>query len=163
VFHVSTPAPLLSFMPILLVGVLFGLAMDYQVFLVSRMREDHVHGAEPLAAVRSGYAHGARVVLAAALIMIAVFASFVFGGSPLIGPIAFAMGIGVAFDALVVRMTMIPAAMGLLGASAWWLPRWLDRIIPNVDIEGASLERPAPVAVAATTADEAEPEPEPVA
>ena len=156
VFFVSTPAPLLSFMPVLLVGILFGLAMDYQVFLVSRMREDFVHGAEPLAAVRSGYAHGARVVLAAALIMIAVFASFVFSGNTTIGPIAFAMGIGIAFDALVVRMTMIPAAMALLGKSAWWLPRWLDRIVPNVDIEGTSLERSTGIPVV-------EPETQPVA
>ncbi|WP_066461502.1 MMPL family transporter [Sanguibacter suarezii] len=143
IFQVATPAPLLSFMPVLLVGVLFGLAMDYQVFLVSRMREDFVHGAAPLVAVRSGYAHGARVVLAAALIMIAVFSSFVFSGNTTIGPIAFAMGFGVAVDALVVRMTMIPAVMALLGRSAWWLPRWLDRLVPNVDIEGTSLERGA--------------------
>ncbi|PFG34188.1 MMPL family transporter [Sanguibacter antarcticus] len=155
VFFVATPAPLLSFMPVLLVGVLFGLAMDYQVFLVSRMREDHVHGADALTAVRSGYAHGARVVLAAALIMIAVFASFVFSGNTTIGPIAFAMGVGIAFDALIVRMTMIPAAMALLGKSAWWLPRWLDTIMPNVDIEGSSLERSAhlPVATAETAAE----------
>ena len=144
VFQVAAPAPLLSFMPVLLVGVLFGLAMDYQVFLVSRMREDYVHGAAPLVAVRSGYAHGARVVLAAALIMIAVFSSFVFSGNSTIGPIAFAMGFGVAVDALVVRMTMIPAVMALLGKSAWWLPRWLDRVVPNVDIEGAALETAAP-------------------
>ena len=141
VFNVDSTGPLLSFLPILLVGVLFGLAMDYQVFLVSRMREEHVHGAEPTAAVRLGFAHGARVVLAAALIMISVFSSFVFSGSAQIGPIAFALAIGILFDALVVRMTMIPAAMTLLGKSAWWLPRWLDRIIPNVDIEGAALER----------------------
>ncbi|WPF83029.1 MMPL family transporter [Sanguibacter sp. 4.1] len=140
VFSVATPAPLLSFMPVLLVGVLFGLAMDYQVFLVSRMREDFTHGAGAMQAVRSGYAHGARVVLAAALIMIAVFASFVFSGNTTIGPIAFALGFGIAVDALVVRMTMIPAVMALLGKSAWWLPRWLDKALPNVDIEGASLE-----------------------
>ncbi|MEZ0446633.1 MMPL family transporter [Cellulomonas sp. ICMP 17802] len=141
VFNVDSTGPLLSFLPILLVGVLFGLAMDYQVFLVSRMREEHVHGAEPTPAVRLGFAHGARVVLAAALIMISVFSSFVFSGSAQIGPIAFALAIGILFDALVVRMTMIPAAMTLLGKSAWWLPRWLDRIIPNVDIEGSALDR----------------------
>ncbi|WP_448058644.1 MMPL family transporter [Cellulomonas hominis] len=146
VFRVPTPGPLLSFLPVLLVGVLFGLAMDYQVFLVSRMREDHVHGASALESVRSGFAHGARVVLAAALIMISVFASFVFGGSAMIGPIAFALGIGIVFDALVVRMTMIPAVMSLLGTSAWWLPRWLDRALPDVDIEGAALERRTPAA-----------------
>ena len=115
VFNVDSTGPLLSFLPILLVGVLFGLAMDYQVFLVSRMREEHVHGADPTPAVRLGFAHGARVVLAAALIMISVFSSFVFSGSAQIGPIAFALAIGILFDALVVRMTMIPAAMTLLG------------------------------------------------
>jgi RND superfamily putative drug exporter len=140
-FNVDSTGPLLSFLPILLVGVLFGLAMDYQVFLVSRMREEHVHGADPTTSVRLGFAHGARVVLAAALIMISVFASFVFSGSTQISPIAFALAIGIVFDALVVRMTMIPAAMTLLGKSAWWIPRWLDRVIPNVDIEGAALER----------------------
>ncbi|NUU17319.1 MMPL family transporter [Cellulomonas humilata] len=151
IFNVDSTGPLLSFLPILLVGVLFGLAMDYQVFLVSRMREEHVHGADATAAVRLGFAHGARVVLAAALIMISVFSSFVFSGSAQISPIAFALAIGILFDAIVVRMTLIPAAMTLLGKSAWYLPRWLDRIIPNVDIEGAALDRagshaaPAPV------------------
>lgn len=149
VFNVDSTGPLLSFLPILLVGVLFGLAMDYQVFLVSRMREEHVHGADPTTSVRLGFAHGARVVLAAALIMISVFSSFVFSGSAQIGPIAFALAIGILFDALVVRMTMIPAAMTLLGASAWWLPRWLDRIIPNVDIEGAALDQAGSHAAAA--------------
>ncbi|KQY46143.1 MMPL family transporter [Cellulomonas sp. Root137] len=143
IFNVDSAGPLLSFLPILLVGVLFGLAMDYQVFLVSRMREEHVHGADPVTSVRLGFAHGARVVLAAALIMISVFSSFVFSGSAQISPIAFALAIGILFDALVVRMTMIPAAMTLLGKSAWWIPAWLDRIIPNVDIEGAALERPS--------------------
>ncbi|WP_456787810.1 MMPL family transporter [Cellulomonas sp. P5_C5] len=152
-FNVDSTGPLLSFLPILLVGVLFGLAMDYQVFLVSRMREEHVHGAEPIPSVRIGFAHGARVVLAAALIMISVFSSFVFSGSAQIGPIAFALAIGIVFDALVVRMTMIPAAMALLGKAAWWIPRWLDKIIPNVDIEGAALERTGSHA-AATPVDE---------
>ena len=139
VFNVHQPAPLLSFMPVVLVGVMFGLAMDYQVFLVSRMREDYVHGAGAQDAVRIGFAHGARVVLAAAVIMISVFASFVFGGNSMIGPIAFGLAVGIILDALVVRMTAIPAIMALLGPAAWWLPRWLDRILPNVDIEGVGL------------------------
>ena len=139
VFNVHQPAPLLSFMPVVLVGVMFGLAMDYQVFLVSRMREDYVHGAGAQDAVRIGFAHGARVVLAAAVIMISVFASFVFGGNSMIGPIAFGLAVGIIMDALVVRMTAIPAIMALLGPAAWWLPRWLDRILPNVDIEGVGL------------------------
>jgi RND superfamily putative drug exporter len=138
-FNVHQPAPLLSFMPVVLVGVTFGLAMDYQVFLVSRMREDYVHGADARDAVRIGFAHGARVVLAAAVIMISVFASFVFGGNSMIGPIAFGLAVGIIMDALVVRMTAIPAIMALLGPAAWWLPRWLDRILPNVDIEGVGL------------------------
>ena len=141
VFHVSGPGPLLSFMPVLLVGVLFGLAMDYEVFLVSRMREDFVHGANPRRAVIVGFEHGSRVVVAAAIIMASVFVAFVFGGSTTIAPIAFALGVGILVDALVVRMTLIPAAMTLLGSAAWWLPRWLDRALPSVDIEGARLTR----------------------
>src|SRR5450830_69789 len=141
VFHVSGPGPLLSFMPVLLVGVLFGLAMDYEVFLVSRMREDFVHGATPRRAVIVGFEHGSRVVVAAAIIMASVFVAFVFGGSTTIAPIAFALGVGILVDALIVRMTIIPAAMTLLGRAAWWLPRWLDRALPSVDIEGARLTR----------------------
>ncbi|PVU82973.1 hypothetical protein DDP54_08125 [Cellulomonas sp. WB94] len=141
VFNVSGPGPLLSFMPVLLVGVLFGLAMDYEVFLVSRMREDFVHGATARRAVIVGFEHGSRVVVAAAIIMASVFVAFVFGGSTTIAPIAFALGVGILVDALIVRMTLIPAAMTLLGSSAWWLPRWLDRVLPSVDIEGAQLTR----------------------
>ncbi|MGV8978297.1 MAG: MMPL family transporter [Cellulomonas sp.] len=141
VFNVSGPGPLLSFMPVLLVGVLFGLAMDYEVFLVSRMREDFVHGAPARRAVIVGFEHGSRVVVAAAIIMASVFVAFVFGGSTTIAPIAFALGVGILVDALIVRMTLIPAAMTLLGSAAWWLPRWLDRALPSVDIEGAQLSR----------------------
>ncbi|HEY5518706.1 MAG TPA: MMPL family transporter, partial [Cellulomonas sp.] len=108
VFNVSGPGPLLSFMPVLLVGVLFGLAMDYEVFLVSRMREDFVHGATARRAVVVGFEHGSRVVVAAAIIMASVFVAFVFGGSTTIGPVAFALGVGILVDALVVRMTLIP-------------------------------------------------------
>jgi RND superfamily putative drug exporter len=141
VFNVNGPGPLLSFIPVLLVGVLFGLAMDYEVFLVSRMREDFVHGATPRRAVLVGFEHGSRVILAAAVIMASVFVAFVFGGSTTIAPVAFALGVGILVDALVVRMTLIPAAMTLLGHSAWWLPRWLDLVLPSVDIEGERLTR----------------------
>ncbi|MCR6492387.1 MMPL family transporter [Cellulomonas sp. P24] len=141
VFHVNATGPLLSFMPVILIGVLFGLAMDYEVFLVSRMREEHVHGAEARRAVLVGFEHGSRVVLAAAVIMVSVFVAFVFGGSTTVAPMAFALGAGILVDALVVRMVLIPAVMTLLGDSAWWLPRWLDRVLPNVDIEGAALTR----------------------
>ena len=136
---VSTPGPLISFLPILLVGILFGLAMDYEVFLVSRMREDHVHGAGAQEATIAGMGHGARVVTAAALIMTSVFAGFVLIDDPIIKSIGFALALGVTIDAFVVRMTIVPAVMSLLGRGAWWLPRWLNRALPNVDIEGEKL------------------------
>ena len=143
VFGVASTGPILSFLPILLVGLLFGLAMDYELFLVSRMREDHVHGAEPREAVIGGFRSGARVVTAAALIMASVFAGFIFGGDSTIKSIGFALAFGVLIDAFVVRMAIVPAVMTLLGERAWYLPRWLDRIMPNVDIEGAALEKHA--------------------
>ncbi|MBM0256911.1 MMPL family transporter [Micromonospora sp. 4G55] len=135
----DTPGPLISFLPILLIGILFGLAMDYEVFLVSRMREDFVHGDTPRQATINGMGHGARVVTAAALIMISVFGGFVFLDDPVIKSMGFALAIGVAIDAFVVRMTIVPAVMSLLDRTAWWLPRWLNRALPNVDIEGEGL------------------------
>ncbi|GAA0265902.1 MMPL family transporter [Cryptosporangium japonicum] len=136
---VSTPGPLVSFLPILLIGILFGLAMDYEVFLVSRMREDFVHGDGAQEAVVSGMGHGARVVTAAALIMTSVFAGFVLIDDPTIKSVGFALALGVAVDAFIVRMTIVPAVISLFGRAAWWLPRWLDRVLPNVDIEGEKL------------------------
>ncbi|MFJ8581188.1 MMPL family transporter [Micromonospora sp. NPDC093277] len=135
----DTAGPLVSFLPILLIGILFGLAMDYEVFLVSRMREDFVHGDTARQATINGMGHGARVVTAAALIMISVFGGFVFLDDPVIKSMGFALAIGVAIDAFVVRMTIVPAVMSLLDSAAWWIPRWLDRVLPNVDIEGESL------------------------
>ncbi|MEU1586277.1 MMPL family transporter [Micromonospora sp. NPDC005710] len=135
----DTPGPLISFLPILLIGILFGLAMDYEVFLVSRMREDFVHGETARQATISGMGHGARVVTAAALIMMSVFGGFVFLEDPVIKSMGFALAVGVAIDAFVVRMTIVPAVMSLLGDRAWWLPRWLNRVLPNVDIEGEGL------------------------
>ncbi|RIV32690.1 MMPL family transporter [Micromonospora radicis] len=135
----DTPAPLISFLPILLIGILFGLAMDYEVFLVSRMREDFVHGDTAQQATVNGMGHGARVVTAAALIMTSVFGGFVFLDDPVIKSMGFALAVGVAIDAFVVRMTIVPAVMSLLGKAAWWLPGWLDRLLPNVDIEGEKL------------------------
>ncbi|AEB47025.1 MULTISPECIES: MMPL family transporter [Micromonospora] len=135
----DTPGPLISFLPILLIGILFGLAMDYEVFLVSRMREDFVHGDTAQQATINGMGHGARVVTAAALIMTSVFGGFVFLDDPVIKSMGFALAVGVAIDAFVVRMTIVPAVMSLLDKAAWWLPRWLDRGLPNVDIEGEKL------------------------
>ncbi|KHF45350.1 MMPL family transporter [Saccharomonospora viridis] len=138
---VDATGPVMSVLPVLLIGVLFGLAMDYQVFLVTRMREEYVHGRSPDEAMITGFKHGSRVVVAAALIMISVFAGFVLAESVLIQSIGFALAFGVAVDAFVVRMTIVPALMSLLGRSAWWLPRWLDRVLPNVDVEGEKLTR----------------------
>ncbi len=138
VVNLGEPGPVISFLPIILMGVLFGLAMDYEVFLVSRMREEYVHGNTDRF-VEDGFIHSSRVVVAAALIMFAVFAFFVPSGEGSIKPIAFALAIGVALDAFVVRMTLVPAVMKLFGAHAWWLPRWLDRRLPVVDIEGEAL------------------------
>lgn len=133
--------PLVSFMPIFLVGVVFGLAMDYQVFLVTRIREAHVHGADSVAAVVDGFRNSARVVAAAAVIMMSVFAAFMLMDMSFIKAMGFALATAVFIDAFVVRMTLIPALMYLMGEKAWWLPRWLDRALPRVDVEGESLER----------------------
>lgn len=141
VFGVHETGPIMSMLPVLLIGILFGLAMDYQVFLVTRMREDFVHGAAARDAVVTGFRHGARVVTAAAIIMISVFGGFVFSGETLIQSIGFALAFGVLVDAFVVRMTIVPALMSLLGRAAWWLPRWLSRILPNVDVEGEKLQK----------------------
>lgn len=135
------PAPIVSVLPIFIVGILFGLAMDYQVFLVSRMREEHVHGAAPTHAITEGFRHGARVVTGAALIMAAVFAGFIVEDVAIIKSIGFALAFGILLDAFVVRMTLIPALLALLGERAWWLPRWLDRLLPRVDVEGEQLNK----------------------
>lgn len=140
-FNVVKTGPLISFMPIVVMGVLFGLAMDYEVFLVARMREEHVHGAEARDAIRRGFLGSGKVVIAAALIMFAVFASFVPEGDASLKPIALALAVGVFIDAFVVRMTLVPAVMHLLGERAWWLPRRLERTLPVFDVEGEAVER----------------------
>ncbi|GAA1481621.1 MMPL family transporter [Gordonia sinesedis] len=136
---IDNPQPLVSFLPIMLVGIVFGLAMDYQVFLVTRMREAYVHGEDAVSAIVTGYRHSARVVAAAAAIMIAVFAAFMLQDMQFIMVMGFALAVAVFFDAFVVRMTLMPAVLTVLGEKAWWLPRWLDRMLPRLDIEGDSL------------------------
>ena len=140
IFGVTDPGPIVSFLPILLVGVLFGLAMDYEVFLVIRMRESYVHGVEAHDAVREGFDESGRVVVAAALIMISVFGSFVLTNDLVTKSIGLALAVGVAIDAFLVRMTLVPAVMALAGRRAWWLPSWLERILPSLDLEGTKLE-----------------------
>ncbi|AZZ49918.1 MMPL family transporter [Rathayibacter rathayi] len=139
--HVDKTGPIISFMPIILMGVLFGLAMDYEVFLVSRMREDYVHGRPARAAVESGFVGSAKVVTAAAIIMFSVFAAFVPEGDTNIKPIALGLAVGVFVDAFIVRMTLVPAVLHLLGDRAWQMPRWLDRVLPSFDVEGEGLTK----------------------
>ena len=134
-------APVVFILPLLLTGILFGLAMDYEVFLVTRMREEYVHGSPARQAVVIGFQHSARVVTAAAIIMVGVFGGFAIGEDPIIKTIGFALAVGVLADAFLVRMTIVPAVMAIVGARMWWLPRWLDRLLPDLDIEGESLGR----------------------
>lgn len=154
IFGVENPGAVLSFLPILLIGVLFGLAMDYQVFIASGMREAYVHGQDAKQAVRTGFKHAAPVVTAAAIIMISVFSGFIFSHLAMVRPLGFALAFGVLVDAFVVRMTIVPAAMHLMGKTAWWIPKWLDKVLPDVDVEGAK--------ISALTAAQEAPEPEPV-
>ncbi|MGW7288100.1 MMPL family transporter [Streptomyces sp. NPDC054847] len=141
VFGVEQTGPIMSMMPIFMVGVVFGLAMDYEVFLVTRMREAYVHGERPGEAIVTGFRHGTRVVAAAAVIMIAVFSGFIGSSEQMVKMIGFGLAIAVFFDAFVVRMAIVPAVLALLGHKAWWLPRWLDRVLPNVDVEGEKLHK----------------------
>ncbi|RZB16453.1 MMPL family transporter [Streptomyces sp. F001] len=140
---VARTGPVVSFLPIVLMAVLFGLAMDYEVFLVSSMREEWVRTGRARDAVIDGAGHASRVVTAAALIMFFVFASFVTTEDAIVKPIAFSLAFGVLVDAFVVRMTLVPAVLAMVGRGAWWLPRGLDRLLPDLDIEGARLHEPA--------------------
>lgn len=141
---IEQTGPVMSLMPILIIGIVFGLAMDYEVFLLTRMREAYVHGAAPGDAVVTGFRHSGRVVAAAAIIMISVFAGFIGMSSPTIQTMGVGLAAAVAFDAFVVRMAIAPAVLALLGHRAWWLPRILNRVLPNVDIEGEALSRQVP-------------------
>jgi RND superfamily putative drug exporter len=136
---IDSTGPVISFLPIIVMGILFGLAMDYEVFLVSGMREAYVHGSSAKDAIKAGFASSARVVSAAAIIMFSVFAAFVPAGEPIIKSIALALASGIFVDAFLVRMSLVPAIMQLLGDKAWWLPKWLDRILPRLDVEGEGL------------------------
>jgi RND superfamily putative drug exporter len=142
-----TAGPVASFLPIVLMAVLFGLAMDYEVFLASRIREDYTHTGDPRHAIIAGGGAAARVVVAAAVIMTCIFASFLLSADTTIKSLALALAVGVACDALAVRMTIVPAVLTLAGHRAWHIPRWLNRILPDLDIEGTTLpHQPAPPA-----------------
>jgi putative drug exporter of the RND superfamily len=142
IFGVHDPGPILNFLPTILIGVLFGLAMDYQLFLASGMREAYVHGKDPRASINHGLALSRSVVIAAALIMVTVFGGFAFSHNTLIRPIGFGLAIGVLIDAFLIRLILVPSLMSLFGKYIWWIPGWLDKVLPNVDVEGSALESP---------------------
>ena len=137
--NLDRPVPIISFMPIVVMGILFGLAMDYEVFLVSRMREEYVHTGDAKGSVIRGFIGSGKVVTAAAVIMVSVFVFFIPEGMNAIKEIALALAVGILADAFLVRMTLVPAVMALLGDKAWWLPGWLDRRLPRFDIEGEGI------------------------
>lgn len=139
-FGINSGSPLMSLTPILAIGILFGLAMDYQVFLVSRMHEAQSHGDDPTAAIKHGFHNAAPIVLAAASIMFAVFAGFFPGGDATIRQIAFVLAFGIFVDAIIIRMIFVPAALQLLGTKAWAFPKWLEWL-PEMDVEGHGIER----------------------
>lgn len=132
----DAPGPIVSFIPIIATGVLFGLAMDYEFFLVSGMHEEYTKTKDAKRSVARGFRLGAKVVTAAAVIMVSVFAGFIFNHDATIQAIGFALAVGILVDAFIVRMTIVPAVMTLLGKSAWWIPKWLDKRLPHVSIEG---------------------------
>lgn len=131
--------PVIAFLPIMTLGVLFGLAMDYEVFLVTRMREEYMHTRDARQAIMRGFTASAPVVIAAAAIMIFIFAGFIPGSMYMIQPIALSLAVGVFVDAFVVRMTLVPAVLALLGDRAWHFPAVLDRLLPHLDVEGEGL------------------------
>lgn len=132
----DAPGPIVSFIPIIATGILFGLAMDYEFFLVSGMHEAYAMTKDSKKSVVIGFGAGSKVVTAAAIIMISVFSGFITSHEAVIQSIGFGLAIGILIDAFVIRMTAVPAAMVLLGKSAWWLPKWLDKRLPHVSIEG---------------------------
>jgi RND superfamily putative drug exporter len=148
--------PIETFVPPIAFAILFGLSMDYMVFLMSRIREEHVHGLPTRAAVEHGIAAIGRVVVAAALIMGTVFAAFILSADRIPKEFGLLLAIAILTDALIVRMTLVPAFLTLLGEKAWYIPRWLDRLLPNLTIEPPHDRQPTP-----TLDVEPRPKPEP--
>ena len=146
--NLGQPGPIESFLPVLMLAVLFGLSMDYEVFLVSRIREEWAATGDNHQAVRTGQATTGRVIIAAATIMILVFSAFILSGQQTIGEIGIGLAAAVLLDAFLLRTLLVPALMQLSGRGNWWLPGWLDRILPHLSIEPATgppaLPTPAP-------------------
>ena len=130
------PAPIEPFLPVMLFAIVFGLSMDYEVFLLSRVREEYLITGDNDSSVIHGIASTARVITSAALIMISVFLGFVLGDDPIIKMMGLGLATAIFVDATIVRMVLVPATMKLMGDANWWIPEWLDRLLPTVDIEG---------------------------
>jgi RND superfamily putative drug exporter len=139
-FGIDEPLPVPSFLPMMLFAIVFGLSMDYEVFLLSRVREEYIRTRDNATAVADGLASTARVITAAAAIMVSVFLAFVLGEDQIAKIIGIGLATAILVDATVVRMVLVPATMELLGDANWWLPRWLDRILPEVHVEGGTEE-----------------------
>jgi RND superfamily putative drug exporter len=155
---IDDPTPVPAWLPMTMFAVLFGLSMDYEVFLLSRVREEYVRTGDNRRAVADGLANTARVITAAAAIMVTVFGAFVMEDAVFLKLAGIGLATAVFVDATVVRMVLVPATMELLGDRNWWLPRWLDRLLPSIDVEGEAV---AAVAAPATAWPEAEPDTEP--
>ncbi len=132
----NTRVDIVSFVPLIVFSIVFGLSMDYEVFLMSRMQEEYLTTGDPRRAVANALGTTGRVIMSAALVMVAVFVSFVSNPSPLVKQIGLGLAVGVFVDAMIVRLFLVPSVMRLLGRAGWWLPRGLDKVIPNVSIEG---------------------------
>jgi RND superfamily putative drug exporter len=135
VVGIGRPGPIEFWVPMMLFTVLFGLSMDYEVFLLSRVREEYLMSGDNATAVADGLASTARVITAAAAIMIAVFMSFVLGDLRVLKLLGLGLATAILIDASIVRMVLVPATMELLGKANWWLPKWLDRIVPRISVE----------------------------
>jgi putative drug exporter of the RND superfamily len=143
-FGFEGPLPIASPIPVILFGILFGLSMDYEVFLLSRIREEYLRTGDNAESVARGLAATGRVITSAAVIMVAVFLSFVANPSPAVKMFGLGLATAIALDATIVRMLVVPASMALLGRANWWLPGWLDRFLPQLTVEGAGQHHDAP-------------------
>jgi RND superfamily putative drug exporter len=159
-FGINRTGPVEAFLPVMLFAILFGLSMDYEVFLITRIREEYVKSGDNATAVRRGLAATGKTITAAALIMILVFGSFILGGLLVIKQFGLGLAAGILMDAILIRMAIVPSLMFLIGKANWWFPGWLDRIVPHVSVDPElELDRPeGPGGPAAP----AEPEPVPV-
>jgi putative drug exporter of the RND superfamily len=135
VFQIGSPGPIESFLPVMLFAILFGLSMDYEVFLITRIREEYVKSGDNTTAVRRGLAATGKTITAAALIMILVFGSFILGGELVIKQFGLGLAAGILMDAVLIRMAIVPSVMFMLGKANWWFPGWLDRILPHLSVD----------------------------